>query len=625
MNDRFLMISLILLLFVSSCLPTVNTKTVKRYQEKVFDIPDSWKNRPIIGLEERVEIDFQYDKNGNYVMIKELKWIYINKKFPNHLDWFYYYETEFIEEIKKIDIQVFYPDKAPYRISMDMPGQIEKRRIIEGDYLYLADIPGYDKGIIIRIEFLNRVTRPEFISTFTLRNRYPQLKKSIRFRYPKDCEINFGFENHEKLDVKRTRGFDDEPEYKYFELEGEKIPEYSSARIEMPEKWYAALFLSLPPKGKKSYSWKQLGDHYLDLIEDSIVDSEKIKNLAKKISRKSKNNAEILEDSFNEITKRIRYYADEQGKYGFIPRGSKEIFEKGYGDCKEISTVLKVLLESNNIGCSLALVKTHGHSQLLKKYPSLGCFNHMIAFSKTEQGLNFYDGTDAHGNVRNSYYWLIGRNALLLMPGKSTVEMIKKSGDFKNEITTVSKVIYQRNAKRWIIDCKMRLQGKSALDLYHEIKTSPTTQKTSVINEYLQKNFGLNPYDIRMEIKNCDNINLGFNNSFQENYISLDQGGFRLNVPSIYEFNAINKEKKIHGRLYFDSFVQKDTWIFPYNISELSAEKENSGLSVGTIEYHKNKVNREYKQISKKHIIGLDEFESLKNNQSKILGAIVWK
>ncbi len=623
---RFTIILLLFLQFIFfSCNTTINPNIVDEYNKKIEVIPNSWKNKPVIGLSDDIEITFHYDKNGNYAIVKDTEWLYINKKFPNDYETFSYYETEYCEKIEKVDITVLYPDKPQYHFSTDTPGKIKRKKIIEGDYKYIVNIPGYTKGIFIKVESIIKYTRPEFINKFSMRYHYPQLNRTIRFNYPPDCKINFGLENNEKIKITENSGLDKDSGNKFYEAVGTNLPEFDkNTRVDMPESWYASVNFSLPPKGKESYSWKKLGDHYLDLISDSITDSDKIKNLASEISTKSKNKNQIIENSFNEITKRVRYYADEQGKYGFIPRETSEIFEKGYGDCKELSSLLKVMLNSNKVDCNLALIKTHGRSQLLKKYPSLGSFNHMIAFSKKNYQIRFLDPTNSHSNSYNSYYYLIGRNAFLLIPDNSRIEMMKRSDDYKNEINTSSKVIFNKKTKKWIIDGQISLSGKAALNLYNNLIMSTTTQKTSVVNKYLQKHFSLNPYDIKLTTNRCDKMVLSYKNPFQENYISLDKGGFRLSVPSIYNYNLFNNDKKIHGHIYFNEFYQKDTWIFPNKISEVNEEGFKSSLSEASISYSKNTIIRIYKQFSEKHTIDESEFTFLKSKQSKFLGAIAW-
>jgi transglutaminase-like putative cysteine protease len=114
-------------------------------------------------------------------------------------------------------------------------------------------------------------------------------------------------------------------------------------KTEFPEQRYAAFYASFPPKGKRSYTWQELGDHYLQLSKAAFESSPEINALAGAV--KGSTEAEIISDSFDAIVGKIRYHADEQGRFVFFPRKAATILKNGYGDCKEISTLLKTLLQ----------------------------------------------------------------------------------------------------------------------------------------------------------------------------------------------------------------------------------------------------------------------------------------
>ncbi|MCP3923648.1 MAG: hypothetical protein GY714_13795 [Desulfobacterales bacterium] len=615
------------LFLISSCNTTLDTQTINKYRDQSKKSSFKWSNRAVIGLNNLTEISFYNKETGNQAVVKETKWFYINKKNPGLLEEYSIHENNFYVKIEKLDVDVYYPDKSEHHFSSDVQNnsqrKIKKRKIIDGNYKYTVKIPDYRKGVLLKIVSIKRYSRPEFLSRLFIRSRYPQMNKIIRFRYPVDNQLNFGFENKENIDVERN--FETVKDLATFEIEVKGLNStHINAKVDLPENWYASLNFSLPPKGKKSYSWKELGDHYLKLVKDAMDESTEIKNLASSLLRVSKGKRQLIENSFDGITNRVRYNLDTHGKYAFIPRNTSNVLKNGYGDCKEINSLIKVLLEQNSIKCNLALVKTRGNAQLLNNYPNLGSFNHMISFSEVDNLKKFLDGTNTHSNSNNSYYHLIGRKAFILSPGKSRIQVIERDDDYKNEIETETKIDFNKTKKIWMSNGKVSLYGKAALNLYNKLKRYPTTQKKTLAAKYLQQSFGIKPFDIKLIIYYCENIEINYKSSFQESFLQVDSGGFKLSTPSVYNYNNTNRDKIIYGKTYFEQFNQKDVWIFPKNIEEVNSNSQNLPYSQCFIGFKKNKVYRQYSQISKKHTVSNSVFESIKKNQTKIMKAVAW-
>ena len=138
-----------------------------------------------------------------------------------------------------------------------------------------------------------------------------------------------------------------------------------------------------------------------------------IKDLAASLKHTQKDS--VIAEAFRLVQHKIRYLADLEGPHSFIPRAAPKVLEKGYGDCKEMSTLLKVLLKEKGIETNLALVATEGTIQCLEPVPTLGSFNHIIVYYKnSDNTLQFYDPTISYGTAENSYFHLVGQKVLLL-------------------------------------------------------------------------------------------------------------------------------------------------------------------------------------------------------------------
>ena len=102
---------------------------------------------------------------------------------------------------------------------------------------------------------------------------------------------------------------------------------------------------------------------------------------------------EILATLLHKISVGIRYTGLEFGIGGYQPRSCAEIWDKQYGDCKDKSNLLRVMLARKGIESHLALLNTEGRGQLDRQAPYHGQFNHVILAVKIDDQYIFCDPT----------------------------------------------------------------------------------------------------------------------------------------------------------------------------------------------------------------------------------------
>ena len=446
--------------YLCGCMHT-GSPQVSRLKDKLADLPPQWESSVIL-LENRTELTFEVHTRGNRVKRKDIIWAYVKKRNPNLMEKITLFDVDSYEKPVKIKAKAYYPGGSHWALTDDAI----RREKIPFSNLYANEfsIPGYDEGVIIRLETKRDYFHPEFIGTFVLRNEYPTLSRRLSLAFPEDCDLTYGLENFEGAEVEES--FTIKDGHKIFEVRANKLSDrWPSWKTEFPEQWYAALFVSFPLRGRRSYTWRELGDHYLKLSKGAFESSPEIAAMAQSIKGTSQN--ELIENAFNAVVGKIRYHADEEERFAFFPRKAATIFSNGYGDCKEISTLLKTLLQGKKIETYLTLVSTRNKMQPVRKYPSLDNFNHVILAAGTHTGrYRFLDGTQTWAKANNSYYELIGQTAFLLKPGGSQLIQIPADNNYKNIVITRSKIRREIASGRWIIEGNIELMGRPALNFF---------------------------------------------------------------------------------------------------------------------------------------------------------------
>jgi len=122
---------------------------------------------------------------------------------------------------------------------------------------------------------------------------------------------------------------------------------------------------------------------------------------------------EVAEYCFYYVTQKIKYVDIENGIGAIVPRRCEYVLENGIGDCKDMSTLLTVLLNKFNIEAYLGVSKTNSKSNTFN-FPSLGEANHMICVAKLNDSWYFLDATEDACIFGDPSIQILGTEAFLL-------------------------------------------------------------------------------------------------------------------------------------------------------------------------------------------------------------------
>jgi hypothetical protein len=300
--------------------------------------------------------------------------------------------------------------------------------------------------------------------------------------------------------------------------------------------------------------------------------------------------------------------------------------ENGYGDCKEISTLLKTLLQEKNVNALPALISTKNHFQPVDKYPNLDNFNHMILATVTPRGdYHFLDGTNTWADANSSYYPLIGRTAFVIKPGGSHLVKVTAGNDFQNRVVTYARVMKKQKGNPWTIKGRIQLFGYPALHFFSKLNWSDTVEQNSLAKLFLQRQFGIFPLSVKFHAADSTEVTFDYEVLFQENYVAMGQGGFRLAVPRLYGRAASDRLDQQKGPRQIKPFEQQDIWEFS---KELKSNRLNDfHLPFADCDYsvEGNKIMRLYKQKQKVFQDSDNLLETWTNNIKTIVSSTYWR
>jgi hypothetical protein len=161
--------------------------------------------------------------------------------------------------------------------------------------------------------------------------------------------------------------------------------------------------------------WADLDRYFAPMINQAILGTPEIKELAQEITKNSKTIDEKIQVIFNFIDDAIRYVSVNLGQNGLIPHAPLETLRNRYGDCKDRTALAIALLREINVKAYPVLVAPVW-PDIRPEAPTWMYFNHMIPAVECE-GLHFVESTDGGYPYKERHPGLDG-NQVYIVDGK---------------------------------------------------------------------------------------------------------------------------------------------------------------------------------------------------------------
>lgn len=150
-------------------------------------------------------------------------------------------------------------------------------------------------------------------------------------------------------------------------------------------------------RGASHSSWEEVGRWCAALVRERRRSTPAIQRKVAELTSDAADVLEKLESLTGFVQRDIRYVAVEIGIGGYRPHAPREVFEKGYGDCKDKALLLSVMLEEIGIDSRLVLINTD-RGVVAPELPSARSFNHVILAIRLPEGLQ---EEEFHASVTN--------------------------------------------------------------------------------------------------------------------------------------------------------------------------------------------------------------------------------
>lgn len=354
-----------------------------------------------------------------------------------------------------------------------------------------------------------------------------------------------------------------------------------------------------------------------DITKDKTSDEEKIKSI------------------FYWVKDNIKYIAFENGYEGFIPREASLVFERKFGDCKDMANIIVTMAQYANIkDVNLCWIGTREIPYSYSELATPAVDNHMIASYKKGEEYIFLDATDRETRFGLPSSFIQGKEALVSNNKDYKIVKVPIVSAITNRVDDIVKIKIQND--KLIGNGRMEFNGFNRSMTLMQIGDASGKTRFEMIKSLVLKGnnkFNLNSYTEENIVGRDLPYNINYDFELDNYLIKVDKEVY-LNpfLHKIFEKNPIQKDRTSGYDFEIISlFNSQYEYEIPsnYNLKYIPKDftLENELLKVGTT-YSKenNKITVKYTFEVKKLVIEPNDFQlwdesikKMKSNYSETL------
>lgn len=194
-------------------------------------------------------------------------------------------------------------------------------------------------------------------------------------------------------------------------------------------------------------SIENLFSYYKGFIKNlNKNEDSSLKDLTLEITKNKKDDEEKIKAIFYWVKENIKYIAFENGYEGFIPREASLVFQRKFGDCKDMGSIISSMAKYANVkDVTIAWIGTRSIPYSYDELPIPSVDNHMIAVFKKNNDYIFLDATDKETRYGLPTAFIQGKEALLNENENYKIIKVPVVPAEKNEITDAVKLSIEKD------------------------------------------------------------------------------------------------------------------------------------------------------------------------------------
>ncbi len=508
----------------------------------------------IISKQEYYTIDVKADKPSIVAYSQEKKWV--GDKEDSFVKGNRINYTASFEDVSEIEAFSVSPGKKKEKVKNIMTEDVEIEDIFYHDmkfkYYFFNNL---EEGSQTYSSFKKEYRQPHFLDAFYFRDGLDVKNAKLELKVSKNVEIGYVLQGNDTDKVQFTTTPDGEfTRYTWEMQDSERDEMFNDA----PSRSYYSPHLIFYIKNYKTTngiqnvvgSVENLYKFYYQTVKNiNKADQTALKNFTLDLIKGKTSELEKTRAIFNYVQSKVNYVAFEDGMGGFIPREAADVFNKKYGDCKDMANLLNEMLKYAGVESYTAWIGTRHNNYTYEKVPTPIVDNHMIAVAKINGEYIFLDATGQFTLFPGFTAFIQGNQALLKID-EQNYKIVPVPVIPATENATVGKVNIAFDGAKLTGKADFALTGytKSQFNGYYK----STIDKSEMLKGYLSR----------------------FISSINTSNIAVSHDDLTTDPLEIkYDF-GLDKWAKTVG----DQIIFKPVLFFPYSDSRIDTEKRKVPL-----------------------------------------------
>lgn len=446
--------------------------------------------------------------------------------------------------------------------------------------------PAITTNSITKLNYSVNILDPHFITPFYLQNNHPLKKATYTVTVDKNIDLAYKTFNLDSVKVtfaKEQKLTENIYTWKFQDLATTNFNTDFSPIHYIPQ--IAIYIKSYTTNGEKNTVLNDVKDLYLwyqSLIANiNQTEQKKLEEITLSLVKNLTTEEDKIKAIYYYVQDKINYIAFEDGLNGFIPRDAMTVFEKKYGDCKDMANVLNEMLQYANIKSYLTWIGTRKKPYSYYELPTTYTDNHMITCVKKNNEYIFLDATAKYLPFNFPSPFIQGKEALVgLNKTDYNIIKVKEVSKEKNYQETISEINIDNDLS---VSGKhaINLTGYKTLDFNHTLQNKKERDKTFIFKTFnigSKKTTFLNETYKNLSLSK-DTINVTFETKFKNKIKKLEQEIYlKLNIDSDLKKELVKGIRKNSAKKLDYKYTNKYTTKLniPENIQISSIPKDTS-------------------------------------------------
>jgi transglutaminase-like putative cysteine protease len=414
------------------------------------------------------------------------------------------------------------------------------------------DFPSITPGSSGHLDLEKTHTNPRLLSPHYFSRGIPTLLGEMKISFPKDMSVRYLIRGNDRDKVQfNTETRKGETTYTFTVKNLQKDMNYPDA----PDNAYYALhvifWIEQYKAGDKTVSYMANLDDLYKLQWSFVKDinksiSPELKSITDSLTQGHNSPEQKARQIYKWVQKNIKYVAFEEGMEGFIPREANLVCSRRFGDCKDMSSILTVMLNHAGVPAYYTWIGTRALPYDYTEIHLPIVDNHMITAVRLDTNYIFLDGTDAHCVFGAPSGHIQGKQAMIGMNDKEyKIIRVPEYAREKSRLTDTT--ILDLTDKGILGTVKVNMTGYFAMDMHGVMSYTNEKDREKYMKGYFNRGsnkFKLNKFEIS-DTGNPDWFGLSGQFELQDYGKKIaDEWYLNMNLFKFYEHKEIDFPKR---------------------------------------------------------------------------------